>query len=99
MALYKIRIYDLHEYPELMDNELWLVPKDIEWKVFHFVFDTAFINIVAFRSFALFGQDGEVTECTKVYLSDGQVLYATNKLETFEANYTNNYTKEEPPTG
>ena len=93
MPLYKIRIYDLHETPEVIEDELFFVPKDIEWKVFHLNIDIDFIQITGFRSFALFDKDNNVQECTKVFLSDGSVVYATNSLSTFEANYKNDYLK------
>lgn len=91
MALYKIRIYDVHEYPAVIEDRLSFIPKDLEWKVFHYAFDTDFIQIIGFRSFALFDGLGEVCECTKVFLSDGEILLATNKIETFELNYRENY--------
>lgn len=91
MPLYKLRIYDLHETPEVIEDELWFVPKEIEWKVFNLYIDIDFIQITGFRSYALFDKDCEVRECTKVFLSDGSVVYSTNKLETFEANYNNTY--------
>jgi len=91
MPLYKIRIYDLHEYPSVIEDELYFAPKEIEWKVFHLIIDIDFIQITGFRSYALFDSNGEVSECTKVFLSDGSCVYATNKLETFEANYLKDY--------
>jgi hypothetical protein len=90
MPTFKFKIYDLHEKPTIIEDELWFIPDEIEWKVFILYIDIDFVQITSFRSYALFSGD-EVKECTKVFLSDGSAVYAMNKIDTFEANYTNIY--------
>ena len=90
MPLFKFKIYDLHEKPTIIEDELWFVPDEIEWKVFTLFIDIDFVQIISFRSYALFSGD-EVKEVTKVFLSDGSVVFAVNKIETFESNYIKNY--------
>jgi len=58
---------------------------------FNFALETAEVVIVAFRSYVLFDAEGNPKECTKVYLSDGSILFAVNKFDTFEKNYLENY--------
>jgi hypothetical protein len=90
MPLFKFNIYDLHDKPSIIEEELWFIPDEIEWKVFKLYIDIDFVQITSFRSYALFSGE-EVKEVTKVYLSDGSVVFAVNKIETFESNYIKNY--------
>lgn len=92
MALFKFRIIDKHENQEF-DDYGGIIGKPFgDWAVFNFALETAEVVIVAFRGYVLFDSEGNPKECTKVYLSDGSVLFAVNKFDTFEKNYTENYT-------
>ena len=105
MSLFKFRIIDYHNETILSDKgDIILKPILADGlKYFHIVIDVADIRISAFRSDVIIDGDGNPTEVTKVFLSDGSFVLAANKLESFEANYRENYltlfTKEEPPTG
>ncbi len=90
MALFKFKIYDLHEKPSIIEGEFWFLPEEIVWKVFDLYIDTDYIQVVSFRSYALFAGDGDVKECTKVLLSDGSSVFATKKVDAFETNYSKN---------
>ena len=91
MALFKFRIIDKHETQEF-DDYGGIIGKPFgEWAFFNFAMETAETVIVAFRSYVLFDAEGNPKECTKVYLSDGTILFAVNKFDTFEKNYLENY--------
>lgn len=91
MAQYKIRIYDKHERQEFGEfGELICKPFG-DWLPFPFSFETAELTILAFRGYVLFDAEDNPKECTKVYLSDGSILFAVNKFDTFEKNYLENY--------
>ena len=91
MPLFKLRVYNLHEQPCVIDDELWFIPKEIEWKIFHLYIDIDFVQIISFSSYALFNGTGEVEECTKVFLSDGSIVYAVNKVDSFLKNFEEVY--------
>ena len=90
MPLFKFKIYETHEHPAIIEDELWFIPTEIVWNVFTLYIDVDFVQITSFKSYALFSGE-EVKECTKVYLSDGSLVFAVNKVDTFESNYIKNY--------
>ena len=86
--LFKFRIYDFHYYPSINeDKEVVFQVENLEVKTFHLVLDLTRLGIEAYRSDVIFDANGYPIECTKVYLSDGSTVFATSKLDTFEANY------------
>lgn len=91
MGTFKFRIYDVHHTLKVVEGELERIPLDGDLKTFHMVIDTEEITIVAFRSDTLLDSDNNPTEFTRVYLSDGSLLFAASKLETFEKNYREEY--------
>lgn len=93
MSLFKFRILDYHNEAKL-NEEGEVVFKPIlsdGLKAFHMIIDVIDVRISAFRSDVILDEDGNPTEITKVFLSDGSFVFASNKLETFEANYRENY--------
>ena len=90
--IYKIRIYDIHwkqsynEYGQLVST-----PLDEDWKPFHLVINLIWVEITSFQSYILFDSENNPTEVTKVFLSDGREVFATNKFETFEKNFESEY--------
>ena len=93
MSLFKFKIKDYHYEPYLDEyNELAFKPilKD-GLKSFHLSIDVNEVRITAFRSDVIMDEDGNPTEVTKVFLSDGSCVFGANKIDSFELNYTNNY--------
>jgi hypothetical protein len=104
MSLFKFRILDYHN-EAILNEEGDVILKPIlsdGLKTFHMIIDVVDIRISAFRSDVILDEDGNPTEVTKVFLSDGSFVFGANKLDSFEANYRDNYltlfTKEETPT-
>ena len=91
MALFKFRIIDKHETQEFDEFGSLICKPFGDWLAFNFALETSELTIVGFKSYVLFDAEGNPKECTKVYLSDGSILYAVNKFDTFEKNYTENY--------
>lgn len=84
MNLFKFQIYDIHETQKHNENgELYTEPFSFDWSKFYFVINTNLIEITAFRSYVLFDADGNPTQCTKVFLSDGSFVYAVEKVNAF----------------
>ena len=90
MALYDFRIYDYHERQSVEDNNVQFTPFG-DFGTFYLAIETAEIVITSFRSYVLFDKQDLPIECTKVYLSDGSFVFATNKYDTFKKNYLENY--------
>jgi hypothetical protein len=88
--IFKFRIYDKHETITFIDNLISVTPFD-DWVTFTFILDVNELRITAFRSYVLFTEDNTPIECTKVFLNDGSFVFATNKIDTFEKNYRENY--------
>jgi hypothetical protein len=88
--IFKFRIYDKHETITFTDNLINVIPFD-DWVTFTFILDVNELRITAFRSYVLFTEDNTPIECTKVFLNDGSFVFATNKIDTFEKNYRENY--------
>lgn len=91
MALFKFRIYDFHDKQTIEDGEVLFTPFG-EFGTFYLAIETAEVTITSFRSYVLFDSEDLPHECTKVYLSDGSFVFATNKFETFEKNFIEVYT-------
>lgn len=91
MALFKFRIIDKHETQEFGEYGELICKPFGDWLAFNFALETSENTIVAFRGYVLFDAEGNPKECTKVYLSDGSILFAVNKFDTFEKNYLENY--------
>ena len=47
--------------------------------------------ITSYRKYTLFDSDKNPKECTRVYLSDGTVVFAASKYKDFKVNFTENY--------
>jgi hypothetical protein len=91
MALFKFRIVDKHETQSFDENGTLICLPFGEWLYFNLAIETAEVTIVSFRSYILFDNEDNAKEVTKVYLSDGSYVFASNKFETFEKNYVENY--------
>lgn len=91
MALFKFRIIDKHENQDFDEYGCIIAKPFGEWAFFNFALETSETVITSFRSYVLFDSEGNPKECTKVFLSDGSFLFAVNKFDTFEKNYTENY--------
>ena len=91
MALFKFRIYDYHDKQVIEDGEVMFKPFG-EFGTFYLAIETAEVTITSFRSYVLFDGEDLPHECTKVFLSDGSFVFATNKFETFEKNFIEVYT-------
>jgi len=90
MALFKFRIYDFHDKQVIENGDVCFIPFG-DFGTFYLAIETAEVTITSFRSYVLFDSEDLPHECTKVFLSDGSFVFATNKFETFEKNYTENY--------
>lgn len=86
--MFKFKIYGKHERQEFSEEgELIFTPISEEWHKFDQLIDLDYVTILSFRSYVLFDSEENPTPCTMVCLSDGSILFAVNKVETFEANY------------
>ena len=96
----EFKIYDLHFDMKWQseENDFFLQPHDgLEWLPFNFAFNPEAVKIDCFRSFVLFNNEDPI-ECTKVYLSDGSVLYACMTYIQFRNFYNKQYLKDETNT-
>lgn len=85
--LYSFKIYDTHENQSFdSDGSLTIRVFDF-WHKFELAISTDDLWITSFREYTLFDDKGNPTPCTKVYLSDGSFVFATNKYDTFYKNY------------
>ncbi len=86
--MFKFKIYRNHEKQEVTeDGELICTPISTDWFKFDLMIDTGYIVITSLEEYILFDNDGNPTPCTKVYLSDGSIVFAVLKLGTFYDNY------------
>lgn len=96
----ELKIYDIHfdiEW-ETELNDLVYKPNDgMKWLKFNLAFNPESIKIECFREFILF-DDKDPIECTKVYLSDGSVLYACMTYIQFRNFYNKQYLRENETT-
>ena len=86
--MFKFKIYRNHEKQQYGEDGLYCVPVSDDWFKFDLVINTDYTEVMSFEEYVLFDKDENPTPCTKVLLSDGSVVFAVNKLSTFEANYT-----------
>jgi hypothetical protein len=91
MALFTFRIVDKHETQSFDESGSLISLPFGEWLYFNLALETAEVVIVSFRSYILFDNNDNPKEVTKVYLSDGSYVFASNKFETFKKNYTEEY--------
>ena len=93
MPQFKFRLLDYHNKVITNDEgQIILKPMISDgFKVFHMVVDTDFLWIIGFRSDAIIDDEGNPIEFTKVFLSNGETVFAANTLKTFESNYNQNY--------
>jgi hypothetical protein len=91
MALFTFRIVDKHESQSFDENGTLICLPFGEWLYFNLAIETAEVVIVSFRSYILFDENENAKEVTKVYLSDGSYVFASNKFETFKKNYIEEY--------
>lgn len=91
--LFKFQIYDIHEKQVFEDQEVHYVPleKELDYKIFVIVLDIRHVRITGFRSYVLFDDDNNPTNCTKVFLSDGSVVFAKLNFDTFEKKIVDEY--------
>jgi hypothetical protein len=88
--IYSFKIYDCHEKQSFAEDGFTSIPFDW-WHKFELTILLTDTWITGFREYTLFDDDSNPTECTKVYLSDGTIVFAVNKYETFKKNFTENY--------
>lgn len=89
---FSFKIYDYHKKPIHEEGELRFdTYESIDWMVFDFVMDIREVRIVNFRGDVLFDSDGTPKKCTRVVLSDNDVIYAKVNFETFERMYNEDY--------
>ena len=91
MALFTFRIVDKHETQSFDESGALISVPFGEWLYFNLALETAEVVIVSFRSYILFDNADNPKEVTKVYLSDGSYVFASNKFETFKKNYLEEY--------
>lgn len=94
MKPFRFQIWDLHKTSAVSeDGELyWKIlddPKDDNpWKKFKFVLYSS-ITIDYFHETIIFQRDLPI-RCTKVFLSDGSVVFAVWQADTFDEKYSEN---------
>ena len=89
--IYKFKILDKHETQSFDDEGNLNIKPFGEWLTFNVCLNLKEVTIVSFRSYILFDEDNTPKEVTKVYLSDGSFVFASNKYDTFEKNFIDNY--------
>ena len=94
----ELKIYDIHfdiEWETELNDLVYKAHDGMEWLKFNLAFNPETIKIDCFREFVLFDLNGDPIECTKVYLSDGSVLYACMTYIQFRNFYNKIYEKQE----
>lgn len=92
MCLFSFTYWDRHYNINTDDiGEVFSTPRDKGWYKFKMFIDVNERRIDRFYSYVIFNEDDDPIECTAVMLTDGDIYYCVNKIETFESNYREKY--------
>lgn len=93
MGLFKIKIWDKHETPILIEGEEKYIPKegDDDWKKFYYFIDTDEIRISGFREFIIFDKEDNSQPCIKIYFTDESHVLGRYTLDRWLTRYKDVY--------
>lgn len=89
--IYSFKIYDCHEKQTFCDDGSFTCEPFDWWHKFELTLVLTETWITSFREYTLFDSELNPTQCTRVYLSDGSVVFAVSKYETFKKNFIESY--------